>query len=357
LLWRAMPQKMLEDGYKRQKGSAAAAALAFMRDHGVLIDVYKELDSSDHKTARGKRFSVNTRKGPGFGPNGVSRYVLPYTAFLKLNQIDGNVLPTLTKETVQVPMRPDQQVHYDRLAGALKAELNEALRKGDKSLMGVVLNVLLAWPDCCFREEVVKHPHRRVTLAYVPPVFDEMEWSPKEEALLTLLRREKARSRKVLVYTTYTGTRDTTSRLKTLVETEGLKPAVLRATVDTSRREDWIAEQVDRGVDVLITNPELVKTGLDLLEFPTIVFMQLGYNVYTAQQASMRSFRIGQKQPVELYFFGYAGTAQIACMTLMAKKIAVSQSTSGEMPDTGLDVLNQDSDSMEVALAKQLIAQ
>ena len=174
--------------------------------------------------------------------------------------------------------------------------------------MGVVLNVLLAWPDCCFREEVVKHPHRRVTLAYVPPVFDALEWSPKEEALLTLLRREKARSRKVLVYTTYTGTRDTTSRLKTLVETEGLKPAVLRATVDTGRREDWIAEQVDRGVDVLITNPELVKTGLDLLEFPTIVFLQTGYNVYSVQQASMRSFRIGQKQPVELFFFGYSIT-------------------------------------------------
>jgi len=87
------------------------------------------------------------------------------------------------------------------------------------------------------------------------------------------------------------------------------------------------------------------------------VFLQTGYNVYSVQQASMRSFRIGQKQPVELFFFGYSGTAQIACMTLMAKKIAVSQSTSGEMPDTGLDVLNQDSDSMEVALAKQLIAQ
>ncbi len=40
---------------------------------------------------------------------------------------------------------------------------------------------------------------------------------------------------------------------------------------------------------------------------------------------------------------------------MMAKKIAISQSTSGEMPDTGLDVLNQDGDSIEVALAKQLV--
>jgi excinuclease UvrABC helicase subunit UvrB len=82
-----------------------------------------------------------------------------------------------------------------------------------------------------------------------------------------------------------------------LLEQEGFKVAVLRASVDASRREDWIAEQLDRGIDVLITNPELVKTGLDLLEFPTIVFMQSGYNVYAcsrrpgAHGASARSSR------------------------------------------------------------------
>ena len=108
-------------------------------------------------------------------------------------------------------------------------------------------------------------------------------------------------------------------------------------------------------MEVIITNPELVKTGLDMLEFPTIVFMQSGYNVYTLQQASRRSWRIGQKQDVDVYFLGYAGSAQMGCLELMAKKIAVSQSTSGDMPDSGLDVLNQSGDSIEVALAKQLL--
>jgi hypothetical protein len=126
--------------------------------------------------------------------------------------------------------------------------------------------------------------------------------------------------------------------------------------VEAVKREDWLFDQVDKGVDVLITNPELVKTGLDMLEFPTIVYMQSGYNVYTLQQASRRSWRIGQKQEVDVYFLGYAGSAQIACLELMAKKIAVSQSTSGDMPDSGLDVLNQGGDSIEVALAKQLVA-
>ncbi|MFO6255841.1 DEAD/DEAH box helicase, partial [Pseudomonas aeruginosa] len=42
-------------------------------------------------------------------------------------------------------------------------------------------------------------------------------------------------------------------------------------------------------------------------------------------------------------------------LELMAKKIMVSQSTSGDVPESGLDVLNQDGDSVEVALARQLV--
>ena len=57
-----------------------------------------------------------------------------------------------------------------------------------------------------------------------------------------------------------------------------------------------------------------------------------------------------------MIFLGYQNTAQIQCLRLMAQKIAVSQSTSGEMPESGLDILNQEDDSIEVALAKQLIA-
>ena len=180
--------------------------------------------------------------------------------------------------------------------------------------------------------------------------------SPKEAALIELCRQEKGRGRKVLVYSVYTGTRDTTARLRSQLEQQGFKVAVLRASVEAARREDWVADQVEGGIDVLITNPELVKTGLDLLGFPTLAYMQSGFSTYTLQQASRRSWRIGQKQPVDVVFFGYAGSSQMTCLELMAKKIAVSQSTSGEMPDSGLDVLNQSGESIEVALAKQLIA-
>ena len=116
----------------------------------------------------------------------------------------------------------------------------------------------------------------------------------------------------------------------------GLRVAVLRASVDTDKREDWVAEQVDKGIDILICNPELVKTGLDLLEFPSIAFMQTSYNVYTLMQAARRSWRIGQRNAVEVVFLGYRQSSQSQCLALMAEKIVVSQSTSGDIPESGL---------------------
>lgn len=357
LFYRLNPRMMIEDGFSyNERNSIGPASNAFMQAHGVLIETQKERDEGSHRTARGNRDKTSITKGPGFGPKGIMRYVVPYTAFLKLKDIGGNVLPPYEETFIPVPMDEMQKQVYDtRLATTLRRILNDSLRAGDHSLLGVVLNVLLAWPDCCFREENVYHPHRKTLLASAPSLYSDVEQMPKERKLLEICREQRQRGRRVLVYTTYTGGRDTTARLKVMLEQAGFKVAVLRATVEAAKREDWLADQVERGVDAIITNPELVKTGLDMLEFPTIVFMQTGYNVYTLQQAARRSWRIGQKVAVEVIFLGYEGSAQEQCLTLMAKKIAVSQSTSGDMPETGLEVLNQDGDSIEVALAKQLV--
>ncbi|RMX08210.1 helicase [Corticibacter populi] len=358
LLWRIDPSVMVADGYKPSKtGSMAAATMAFMREHGVLKDVYKETGSSSHRTAKGKSLTVRTSKAPGFGPVGILRYVLPITVFLKLRDIGQDVLPAYDEEFIAVPMREDQGQAYQAMAAKLVMILKQALAMKDSTLLGVVMNVLLAWPDCCFRTETVRHPRTKATLHFQAKVFDDAECSPKEQQLIDICMEEKARGRKVLAYSIYSGTRDTTARLKALLEARGFKVGVLRASVDAAKREDWVADQVDRGIDVLITNPELVKTGLDLLDFPTIVFMQSGFNVYTVQQAARRSWRIGQMHDVRVIFLGYAGTTQMDCLKLMGKKIAVSQSTSGDMPESGLDVLNEsEGDSIEVALAKELLA-
>jgi excinuclease UvrABC helicase subunit UvrB len=76
----------------------------------------------------------------------------------------------------------------------------------------------------------------------VGKLFEDLEPTPKERELIRICREQKARGRKVLAYTIYTGTRDNAGRLKNLLQAEGFQAAVLRSSVDTTKREDWIMD-------------------------------------------------------------------------------------------------------------------
>ena len=361
LLWRLYPQAMLDDGFGYSKSNTlGAASMQFMRQHGVLKDIVrtsKEYDDGVFQSSRAKRSQVRTAKAPGFSPLGIMRYVLPITVFLKLKEIGEGVLPAYEEIFRPVAMSDEQAFTYQRMSAVLRDCMKAALGKGDNTLTGLVTNTLLAWPDCCHQPETVFWRSKGEVLFHAEPVFTEDELSPKETDMLAVVQENLAQGRKCLVYSTYTDTRDTTGRLQKILANAGIKAAVMRASVKADEREDWVSDRLDDGCQVIICNPELVKTGLDLLAFPSIYFMQTGYNVYTLMQAARRSWRIGQQEDVRVYFAGYMDTAQQICLELMGQKISVTQSTSGEMPDTGLDILNQAEDSVEVQLAKRLLDQ
>ena len=107
-------------------------------------------------------------------------------------------------------------------------------------------------------------------------------------------------------------------------------------------------------MQVCICHPKLVQTGLDLLEFPTILFYETGYSTYVLRQASRRSWRIGQKQPVRIGFLTYSNTAQESCLRLMGKKLLVSLAMEGKLQVDGLQAMNEDDDLL-TAMARELV--
>jgi hypothetical protein len=60
---------------------------------------------------------------------------------------------------------------------------------------------------------------------------------------------------------------DVTARLQRILSNEGIRTAVLRASVDTSKRGAWHARQIKEGVQVVLSHPKLVETGLDYVEY------------------------------------------------------------------------------------------
>ena len=193
-------------------------------------------------------------------------------------------------------------------------------------------------------------------IVQVPPLSEEKLY-PKEKALIDLVAAERLEGRRVLVYVTHTGTRDITGRMDDILTRHGFRVAVMKAdAVAPNRREAWVADKVKQGIDVLICHPRLVQTGLDLIDFPTIVWDETDYSVYVVRQASRRSWRIGQTRPVKVVFMSYRNTLQADALKLVAKKMQSSLAVEGELPEDGLAAYGDDGDDMMMALARRIVS-
>jgi hypothetical protein len=284
--------------------------------------------------------------------------------FLGLSEVADN-LPPLEEECIPIAMDEELATAYKQkveepLANAIKV----MIKRGDRRLLGAMLQTLLAYPDYPFCWEPVGYWVDRARGTYVtvtvPPSLPEEEVRPKELALIDLVQSEKAKRRKVWVYVQYTDKHDVQGRLEKLLTQAGIKVRVLHCSVPLARREEWIAEHAPQ-LDVVISHPRLVETGLDLFDkggrhnFPTICFYETGYNLFTLRQASRRSWRIGQKEACRIVYFHYQATMQDRAMALMGRKLTAAQALEGTFSSEGLVAMAGEDANVELALARSLV--
>jgi SNF2 family DNA or RNA helicase len=322
LLFRLDPQTMKSFGYEGVE--------KWQRQYGVLEEIETVKNDEDHRFGRGRKKSVVIKKKPGVSPEVIGRYFLDKTVFLRLSDVVDS-LPSYDEYVVTVPMEEEQKNEYLML----QAKMSAAIREYKKKAAAAMLQSLLSYPDSCvvFPEEVnIKDRVGNVACTITAPQIDGSELLPKEKELITILSSEHREGRKSLVYLTFTGTRDIRGRVKKICEEARLRAGILPESVEPKKREAWINDNADK-YDVLIANPELVKVGLDLVQFPTIVFFEVGYNISTLRQAARRSWRIGQTQPVKVYYLCYSGTMQETALVLTAKKMEIALLVEGDMPE------------------------
>ena len=136
---------------------------------------------------------------------------------------------------------------------------------------------------------------------------------------------------------------------------EGYRTEIMTDKIKTTDREEWVQKKLAAGMQVLIVNPSLVETGLDLNAFTTLVFYSMGYKLFTLRQASRRSWRINQKAPaVKVYMLYYEDTMQQKCLKLMASKLAVAGLIEGNFSEEGLAAMS-DVQDMTSQMAKELM--
>ncbi|MGE5113235.1 MAG: helicase-related protein [Acidobacteriaceae bacterium] len=351
-LFRLEAATMKEHGYEWDTTGRSS----FTQDYGVLETVTK-IEPAENRCSKAKTTSMVRRK-PGASPLLFGEFLMQLCAFVFLEDISGE-LPPYEESYVSVPMDALMMSAYRELEDDIRKALKE--HRGNRSVLSTMLNTLLLYPDhpfglgTLYGTEFDPELKRNVrfVIAESRDLPEEQLYS-KERKLIEEIKKELAEGRRCQVFAVYTRKHDVTARLQRILMNEGIRTAVLRASVDTAKREAWYARQIKEGVQVVISHPKLVETGLDLLDFPTIIFYESGYSLHTLRQASRRSWRIGQRRPVRVKFLCYEATMQTACLRLMGKKLLVALTMEGKFAGEGLQNIDEDDDMLS-AMARELV--
>lgn len=334
ILYRTYPHVMRKEGFDY------GSEMAFARTFGVVRNVAT--------FGRDSYGNMNSRVGhskekilPGVSPLVFTKFLLENSAFIALSDISEG-LPGYKEIPMGIPMDPELAEAY----AALEVSLRETTGwhgSGSGKTAGSLLQHLSVYPDQCYDQPAMIHPDTGEILVTPPSLSKRTR--DKEERLMELVKAKVANGEKVLIYYSWTNRTNLGTRLPEMFKEEGINAITLNSsTVSSKNREEWIDKKVDEGIDVLICNPTLVETGLDLLAFTTIVFYQVGYNLFTMRQASRRSWRISQDKDIEVYFMYYENTIQEQALSLMATKLQASQAIEGKFSEEGLHAMSNNED-------------
>lgn len=321
ILYRMNPELMLSLGF-----SYSDVGL-FIEKYGAFELSYKNSNEVEHEegvvTRKGRK-GQKTKELPKIHPL-LIKDLLPMTLFLRLDEMNFE-LPNYDEEVISVPL--DEAFGIDYLSYI--SDISSAIIE-NKSLLGVLASDSLSVPDLPFVSKDAMDRQGNCYASYLAPV-DEDYITNKDKALVAELEKELELGRSCLVYVTFSNL-GVADRIVKILEANFPDKRVrfLDSKIKADRRDIWIKENP---CDILVCNPELVKTGLDLLGFPTIIFYETGYNVSTLKQASRRAWRIGQKEACKVKFLTYANTPQQTALALMSRKIKALNSLDGRLVTT-----------------------
>lgn len=289
----------------------------FVEAFGAFLEVEKTAYTSEGKTLSHRKA---TEEAPGFNPT-LLGLVMPSAYFIGLRDVEN--LPPFKEKIHILPTSERQHLFL----GALKEALDGRSGPRDVRWGSLIMTALLGidLPGV----EFLDTPRGRVLLPPLP--HDEL--LPKEALLLSLISLLRARGEKVIVYVQGTGVWDIQPRLWGLLRDDGHEALVLTAQHTPEERYRLLKE---RAPDILITNPKLVETGLDLLEYSAAIFYQPPLSAYTLRQAARRIYRLGQKKKVSLFYLAYEGV-QESLLSWTAEKVRQSVLFEGGFAPEGLE--------------------
>lgn len=325
-------------GYRKVQVEPDEATNAYIQEYGRLSD----RTASEH--------DVKLRKvgeAPGVSPLFVLRHLLPVAVTIHKTDLDIE-LPPMREIPCEVEAADGLLSTYHDLREKLMKAIMQDLRDG-LGLAGKLWGQMAQIPTYLDRAHADTgnadyEGARRYEIRYPASVGGELvtaadplpvdELTPKEEWLIETVAAELAEKRPCLILATNTRS-GLAARLARLIGTEiGKKRVVILdpAKVSAVKRQEWIDRQIAAGVQVMITNPKAVETGLNNLVYFSSALWYQNPNVSSIMytQGNGRVHRPGQMaDEVRIYVPYYAGTTQEAQHMLLGHKVVASRQTDG----------------------------
>lgn len=325
-----------------------------------------EFGSQSDRVTRSERVVGNA---PGLLPLFLLRHLLPISVTLHKTDLAID-LPPCRQQRHVIETDADVKRNYEVLQRALADQIRKD--QFEPELAGRLFGQLAELPSYLDRatsdvgnvdsgDFEIRYPEilgSKLVAAQVGLSSDRI--LPKEEWMLSLVEKELAEGRRVMVFSWHV---DLLPRLSRLIsERIGEDAPILYADkVATAKRQGWIdREIVKKGRRVMVTNPTCIQTGLNnLVHFSSEVWMESpACNPITYRQAIGRIDRIGQTLETRVHFAVYGDTLQVQLYDLLMKKVAVSVSTDGLDPEAALQAagLGEDDYLAGLSIGKQLWA-
>lgn len=299
ILERTCMADLIEDGF--QKGDIAL----FVRRYGRLQEITKASSSGGIHTRRDRSVKKTVRELPGIDPRVYVRYLFS-SVFLDLKDI-GIPLVELNEDVVFVELDKEHKKAYDDFHRKLDNACRRAIANGNRGAYAKFLPATLNYAVLPRRQEVVIGDDEEAEVV-VSQDFPDDYYSAPERRLVEDVMEEISQGRRVMVYCYYTDKYAIDMRLKKVFADHGIEAAVLKSSVPDEERQDWIQQQVDRGIMVIIANMGLVEVGLNLITLPNMFFYQGNYQTEVVRQAAKRGHRFNQKKACKVRYYVPNGT-------------------------------------------------
>lgn len=235
----------------------------------------------------------------------LARRVQPFMLRRTKNQV-ARELPPKTEMTHSIELTGAQRDLYEAIRMSMEKKVREAIaQQGFGKSYIVFLDALLKLRQVCCDPRLLTIPEASMAHAS----------SAKLDALMNLLDNLMEEGRRVLVFSQFTS-------MLALIEKELIerKFSYLKLTGKTQNRQSVVRDFQEGKAPLFLISLKAGGTGLNLTRADTVIHYDPWWNPAVEDQATDRSHRMGQENPVFVYKLICAGSVEEAILDMQTKK-------------------------------------